>query len=200
MDVRTSQIWRVHAALAYHVPGAALLIHDGGEIERHIAPTTAVGADMHPGELRDLLGNLSGNFASTGAVDALDAIRAELGITPDVPVVPELLAYSPLLTDCGLGLVQVSSAALGGAFVFATTLDAQQVAPVIRVGASHPEFPRVAVCNLGLGFDEVLQVTLVVCEWSPGTTETQLRDLEQHVRSMQTDCAIAELLHYCDAY
>lgn len=179
--------WRIAAALAYHLPGAGLLVHDGGNLERHIAPTTSLIADMHPGELRDLLGGFPDSVA-------LDAIRAELGIDRSVTVFAELLPTSPILRDCGLGLFQIGTAMSGGAFVFATLLDANDAATALRDAMTYPTAEPARITNAGLGFDETLRVTLAVFEWAPGSDDEDLARIERHVRAAQASCGVAELL------
>jgi len=179
--------WRIAAALAYHLPGAGLLVHDGEDLELHVAPTTSLDANMHPGELRDILG-------LDDPTTALANVNAGFGLNPHVTLFPEVLPVSPVLLDCGLGLYRIGSSAMGGAFAFATRLDSNAANAAIHEHGTFADGGLELIARAGLGYDELLHVTMAIFEWQPGTPEAAMSLLENAVRSMQSACAVAEFV------
>ena len=178
--------WRLAAAIAYHLPGAGILVHNDAGRDLLIAPTTVLQASMHPGELRDILG-----LGDAGK--ALGNLRAALNLDDDALLEPEVITLSPVLADCGLGLYRIGGPSLGGAFTFATHLDGTATSIAIRDHAAITEGTLDAIVRAGLGYDELLGVTMAVFEWDPGTSEALLTNAEYGIRAAQSACAVEAL-------
>lgn len=177
---------RLAAALAYHLPAATLeMTTEHGE-HRLIADVSDPLADLHPGELRDLVGHALEVGHTHDLLTALDLPDpARLSV--------RLLTAPPMLTDCGAGLYSVATASGRGTLLFATLLDPNAADSAIGGAGTAPTVDS-PVPPLGavLSYDEVLAVTVVGFGWHRHTATAEREPVAEFARSALAACAVAE--------
>lgn len=177
---------RLAAALGYHLPAASLeIITESGE-RRLVADVSNPAADLHPGELRDLVGHALEVGHSSDLIDALE-LAAPGRISVRLNVAP------PMLTDCGAGLYSVCPTAGHGTLLFATLLDAHGADAAIRDSQTAPTAPISAgPLPATLTVDDVLAVTVVGFAWDDSIAFAAHGPVLEFARSALSACAVAE--------
>lgn len=177
---------RLAAALGYHLPAATLdLAAESGE-RRLVGDVSNAAADLHPGELRDLVGHAL-------EVGHTNDLLAALTLRNPGRIAVRLNVAPPMLTDCGGGLYSVSPTAGRGTLLFATLLGPAAADAAIRDAQTAPTVPEPAApLPATLSVDEVLGVTVVGFGWDetrPHEAHTPVLDF---ARAALAACTVAE--------
>lgn len=174
---------RLASALGYHLPGATLEVLTSSGQRRLVADVSNPLADLHPGELRDLVGHAMELRSS-------DDLLAALEIPETGRMAVRLRPAPPLLADLGAGLYSVMTAAGRGTLLFATLLD-----PYVAHDAIHSASTATGFCppvNAVLTADDVLDVTVVGFPWLRDQPAEERSALVDFVQGALAACTVAE--------
>jgi hypothetical protein len=140
---------RLASAVAYHLPGASLTLKCGA-ISLFVGPTTEIRAQVHPGDLRNLVQLYILNHNEKSFYNAL-GFKENNDITTDLHSAPGLF------TQLGAGLYLATPPNSRSVYCFPTLLSPKEVERIIR----STSYDRI---NATIDFDEALYVTLATFE------------------------------------
>ena len=166
---------RLATAIVYHMPGASMILSgDGREI--FVAPTSEVRADLHPGDLRDLIHLCIRN-------QNLKSLYEGLNMSSKADIVATIRSAPPLFESLGAGLYVIIPPTTRSVYCFPTLLMPKEVEQIISTVSK-------GTLSSTLDYDEALGVTLA-------TFERRLisGDEEQRggiVGQVLAECAVAE--------
>lgn len=172
--VNLSQL-RLATAIVYHMPGASMVLSgDGREIL--VAPTSEVRADLHPGDLRDLV-HLCIRSQNT------KPLYEGLHFNDDTDLITTIRSAPPLFESLGAGLYIIAPPTTRSVYCFPTLLMPTEVETIIS---------RISRGTLSstLDYDEALNVTLATFERRLVTNQEPERG--GIVGKVLAECAVAE--------
>jgi|GEM_PF-3320394 len=169
---------RLNTAIVYHMPGASMKIKAGDDTIL-VAPTSEVRADLHPGDIRDLVSMCIRN-------SSMSPLHNGLNINPDDEIEMEVTQAPGLFESVGAGLYLVTPPGTRSVYCFPTLLLPADVEKVIRE-VSQESIPST------IDYDEALCVTLATFEKRliEGTTNS-FSTKGGIVGEILAECAIAE--------
>lgn len=174
---------RLASALGYHLPGATLEVLTTTGQRRLVADVSNPLSDLHPGELRDLVGHAM-------EIDSSNDLLRALEITEPGRMSVRLVAAPPMLADLGGGLYSVMTAAGRGTLLFATLLDPHAAHAAIQSASTASGF--VPPVNAVLTADDVLRVTVVGFPWHRDQPADVRSGLVDFVQGALAACTVAE--------
>ena len=166
---------RLATAIVYHMPGASMTL-TGDDKEIFIAPTSEVRADLHPGDLRDLVHLCIRNQNTKSLFEGLNFVD-----TTDVSITVH--SAPPLFESMGAGLYVIIPPTTRSVYCFPTLLmprDVEQIISSVSEGS----------LSSTLDYDEALGVTLATFERrNIGDDEPERGGI---VSQVLAECAVAE--------
>ncbi len=166
---------RLATAIVYHLPGASMTLTGGGR-EVFVAPTSEVRADLHPGDLRDLIHLCIRNQNTNSLLQGLD-------IAQDSQLTVTIRSAPPLFESLGAGLYVIAPPTTRSVYCFPTLLmprDVEQIISTVTKGT----------LSSTLDYDETLGVTLATFERrNVGQEEPERGGI---VGKVLAECAVAE--------
>ena len=166
---------RLATAIVYHMPGAAMILTGGGR-EIFVAPTSEARADLHPGDLRDLIHLCIRNQNTK-------ALLAGLNMSDDEHIVATIRSAPPLFESLGAGLYMIIPPTTRSVYCFPTLLMPKQVEQIISTVAK-------GTLSSTLDYDEALGVTIATFERRQiGQDDTERGGI---IGQILAECAVAE--------
>ena len=166
---------RLATAIVYHMPGASMTLTGAGR-EIFVAPTSEVRADLHPGDLRDLVHLCIRNQNTKSLLDGLS-------LPSDTDLVANIRSAPPLFESLGAGLYVIIPPTTRSVYCFPTLLlprDVEQIITTVSGGT----------LSSTLDYDEALGVTLATFERRHiGDGEPERGGI---VGRVLAECAVAE--------
>ncbi len=166
---------RLATAIVYHMPGASMTL-TGGAKEILVAPTSESRADLHPGDLRDLV-HLCIRTQNT------KSLYEGIGFPENVEVAINIRSAPPLFESLGAGLYSIIPPTTRSVYCFPTLLMPREVEQIISTVSRR-------TLSSTLDYDEALSVTIATFE------RRQLDEEEPErggiVGQILAECAVAE--------
>lgn len=166
---------RLATAIVYHMPGASMTLTGGGR-EIFVAPTSEVRADLHPGDLRDLVHLCIRNQNTR-------SLMTGLNLPEDAEITVTIRSAPPLFESLGAGLYVIIPPTTRSVYCFPTLLlprDVEQIISTVSKGT----------LSSTLDYDEALGVTLATFERRHiGEEEPERGGI---VGQVLAECAVAE--------
>lgn len=166
---------RLATAVVYHMPGASMTLSGDGK-EIFVAPTSEVRADLHPGDLRDLVHLCIRNQNPKSLYEGLN-------LTAESELIITIRSAPPLFQSLGAGLYVCAPPTTRSVYCFPTLLMPRDVENIISTVSR-------GTLSSTLDYDEALNVTVA-------TFEKRLIDSEEPERGgivgrVLAECAVAE--------
>ncbi len=166
---------RLATAIVYHLPGASMTLSgDGREIL--VAPTSEVRADLHPGDLRDLIHLCIRNQNTKPLFEGLN-------FSNECELVSVIRSAPPLFEALGAGLYTIAPPTTRSVYCFPTLLMPNEVETIINKVSK-------GTLSSTLDYDEALNVTLATFERRLVTNEDPERG--GIVAEVLAQCAVQE--------
>lgn len=166
---------RLATAIVYHMPGASMILSGGGR-EVFVAPTSEARADLHPGDLRDLVHLCIRNQNTKSLLTGLN-------MPDDAQIVATIRSAPPLFESLGAGLYMIIPPTTRSVYCFPTLLMPREVEQIISTVSK-------GTLSSTLDYDEALGVTLATFERRHIGEEDNERG--GIIGQVLAECAVAE--------